>query len=109
MFVPPEAHFDGVYFYAIALDPFARNDDVYTRIDLHQYRYGHPGYAWLSGLFALGEPARLPWSMFLVSLGVDGSGRMGSEPYRRPPGAFTVVGTPRVGQSGPRLLRDRAL
>ena len=74
VFVPPEAHFDGVYFYAIALDPFARNDDVYTRIDLYQYRYGHPGYAWVSRLFALGEPAQLPWSMLLVALASIGVG-----------------------------------
>ena len=74
VFVPPEAHFDGVYFYTIALDPFAWNDDVFTRIDLYQYRYGHPGYAWVSGLFALGEPARLPWSMLLVALASMGVG-----------------------------------
>jgi hypothetical protein len=74
VFVPPEAHFDGVYFYAIALDPFARNDDVHTRLDLYEYRYGHPGYAWVARLFALGNPARLPWSMFLVALASMGVG-----------------------------------
>lgn len=67
-FVPAEGHFDGVYFYAIALDPFARNADVYTRIDLYQYRYGHPGYGWLSRLFGLGGVRSLPWSMLMVSL-----------------------------------------
>jgi hypothetical protein len=66
--VPPEAHYDGVYFYAIALDPFARNEDVYTRIDLYEYRYGHPGYGWLSGIAALGDASRLPLAMLLVSL-----------------------------------------
>ncbi len=74
VFVSSGSHFDGVYFYAIALDPFARNDDVYTRIDLYQYRYGHPGYGWVSGLFALGDPARLPWSMLLVALASMGAG-----------------------------------
>jgi hypothetical protein len=66
--VPPEAHYDGVYFYAIALDPFARNEDVYKRIDLYEYRYGHPGYGWLSGMVALGEASRVPLAMLLVSL-----------------------------------------
>jgi hypothetical protein len=68
VFVPPEAHYDGVYFYAIALDPFGRNEDVHTRIDLYEYRYGHPGYGWMSGIVALGDAGRLPVAMLLVSL-----------------------------------------
>jgi hypothetical protein len=72
--VPPEGHFDGVYFYAIALDPFARNDDLHTRIDNYEYRYGHPGYGWLSRLFSLGGIRTLPWSMLLVALAGMGLG-----------------------------------
>ncbi len=70
--VPPEAHFDGVYSYAIALDPFARNQNVYTRVDLYEYRYGHPGYGWLSGIVALGDASRLPLAMLLVGLAAMG-------------------------------------
>ena len=72
--VPPEAHYDGVYFYAIALDPFARNADLYTRMDLYEYRYGHPGYGWLSRLFVLGGVRSLPWSMLMVALAGMGLG-----------------------------------
>ncbi len=70
--VPPEAHYDGVYFYAIAIDPFGRDPDVYTRLDIYEYRYGHPGYAWLSRVVALGDPSRLPLAMLLVSLAAMG-------------------------------------
>lgn len=88
--VPPEAHYDGVYFYAIALDPFGRNEDVYTRIDLYEYRYGHPGYGWMSRIVALGDAGRLPIAMLLVSLaamGVAGwavgriAGELGHSPW----------------------------
>ena len=51
--VPAEAHFDGVYFYTIALDPFARRD-LHSRIDLFEYRYGHPGYGWIASFVAMG-------------------------------------------------------
>jgi hypothetical protein len=66
--VPGEGHFDGVYFYAIALDPFARNNDIHTRIDRYQYRYGHPGFGWLSRMFSLGGIRTLPLSMLVVAL-----------------------------------------
>jgi hypothetical protein len=66
--VPAEGHYDGVYFYAIALDPFARNHDIYSRIDLHEYRYGHPGFGWLSRIFSLGGIRTLPLSMLAVAL-----------------------------------------
>lgn len=74
VFVPAEAHYDGVYFYAIALDPFARNPDIYRRIDLYEYRYGHPGYGWLSRMFSLGGIRTLPLSMLVVSLAGMGVG-----------------------------------
>jgi hypothetical protein len=73
--VPPEGHYEGVYFYTIALDPFARNPDIYTRIDLYEYRYGHAGYGWLSRMFSLGGIRTLPLSMpvvALVGMGVGG-------------------------------------
>ena len=67
-FVHREAHYDGVYFYAIALDPFGLDPEVHERIDRYEYRYGHAGYAWLAGFFGFGDAGRLPWSMLAVSL-----------------------------------------
>ena len=68
--LPAEAHFDGVYFYTIALDPFARLN-LHNRIDRFEYRYGHPGYGWIASLLAmgiLGDPERVPAALLLVSL-----------------------------------------
>jgi hypothetical protein len=68
--VPAEAHFDGVYFYTIALDPFARLN-LHDRIDRFEYRYGHPGYAWIASLLAMGvlrDPEHVPAALLLVSL-----------------------------------------
>src|SRR6266571_2868619 len=42
-FVNPAAHYDGVYFYAIARDPIARSE-AHKLIDLAAYRYSHPLY-----------------------------------------------------------------
>ena len=72
--VPPEAHFDGVYSSALALDPFARNQNVYTRVDLYEVAgTEHPGYGWLSErIVALGDASRLPLAMLLVGLAAMG-------------------------------------
>jgi hypothetical protein len=58
-FVHPDAHYDGVYYYAIALDPFARGEPS-EAIDFAAYRYGHPGYAWLARLVSFGRPQAVP-------------------------------------------------
>ena len=68
---PAEGHFDGVYFYAIALDPLAVGDQ-HDLIDLHRYRYGHPGYGWLGTVVSFGDPARVPLALLLVSLAAMG-------------------------------------
>jgi hypothetical protein len=68
---PPEGHFDGVYFYAIALDPLAIGDQ-HELIDLHPYRYGHAGYGWLGAAASLGNPAWVPLALLLVSLAAMG-------------------------------------
>jgi hypothetical protein len=68
---PAEGHFDGVYFYAIALDPLAIGDQ-HELIDLHPYRYGHAGYGWLGAAVSLGDPARVPLALLLVSLAAMG-------------------------------------
>lgn len=61
------SHYDGIYFYAIARDPFALGEE-HTLIDLPGARYGHPLYAWLVGLVSLGQPRLIPNAMLLVNL-----------------------------------------
>ncbi|MGH7537338.1 MAG: hypothetical protein ACREMF_01770, partial [Gemmatimonadales bacterium] len=68
-FVPNEAHYDGVYMYAIARDPLARQEE-FERIDRAVYRYGHPGYAWLARLGAWARPRLIPHS--LMAIGIAG-------------------------------------
>lgn len=69
-FVTGVEHYDGVYYYAIALDPFA-SGQAHDLIDLAGYRYGSPLWGWLGGLFSFGNAAALPlvfWLMTLASL-----------------------------------------
>jgi MYXO-CTERM domain-containing protein len=66
-FVHTQAHYDGVYFYAIALDPFARGE-AHQLIDRAAYRYGHAGYGWLARLVSLGSESAVPGALLAVSL-----------------------------------------
>ena len=66
-FVHPHAHYDGVYFYAIARDPLARSR-AHDLIDLSAYRYGHPLYGWLAWLGSGGRPRAVPWALLAVNL-----------------------------------------
>lgn len=66
-FVSAMDHYDGVYFYAMARDPFALGQ-AHDLIDLAAYRYGHPLYSWLAGLLSFGQPKLLPWVFWLLSL-----------------------------------------
>lgn len=66
-FASPEGHYDGVYFYAIAHDPFA-TEGMADRIDFAAYRYGHPGYGWVAGVLSLGVEARIPHAMLVAGL-----------------------------------------
>lgn len=66
-FVAPEAHYDGVYFYAIALDPFATKA-AHELIDLGPARYSHAGYGWMAWIFSLGRPEAVPTALLLVGL-----------------------------------------
>jgi hypothetical protein len=68
-FVDQGAHYDGVYFYAIALDPIA-NGTAHDLIDRAAYRYGHPAYGWFARLVSLGRVELLP--LALVALGLFG-------------------------------------
>lgn len=42
-------HYDGVYLWAMATDPFAVAGGSHELIDLAAYRYGHPLYSWIAG------------------------------------------------------------
>lgn len=64
-----EAHYDGVYFYAVATDPFATGE-AHTLIDRAAYRYGHAGYGWLAWVASLGRTSAVP--VALLSLGLAG-------------------------------------
>jgi len=67
-FVSSQAHYDGVYYYAIARDPFARGT-AHTLIDQAPYRYGHPLHGWLAGLLSFGSARVVPTALFVLSLG----------------------------------------
>ncbi|MFN2525000.1 MAG: AZOBR_p60025 family cell surface glycopolymer formation protein [Actinomycetota bacterium] len=67
-FVHPDGHYDGVYFYANALDPFATGA-AHELIDQPSYRYGHVGYGWVAWLASLGGRASLvPVALLLIGL-----------------------------------------
>lgn len=70
-FVDLGAHYDGVYFYTIAIDPLARGTE-HQLIDKAAYRYGHPGYGWLGWLFSFGRTSAVP--LVLTILGIAGIG-----------------------------------
>lgn len=60
-------HYDGVYFLAMAQDPFALGQ-AHNLIDLAGYRYGHPLYSWLAAALSLGQPTLMPWMFWVLSL-----------------------------------------
>jgi hypothetical protein len=63
----PQGHYDGVYAYAIAIDPLALGDSP-SLIDFPAYRYGRAAYGWAAGLVSLGSAAKVPTALFLVNL-----------------------------------------
>jgi hypothetical protein len=65
----PLGHYDGVYAYAIARDPFATGEE-HTRIDLPAYRYGRPGQGWLAAALSFGSFSAIPY--VLAALGLLG-------------------------------------
>jgi hypothetical protein len=66
-FVHPEAHYDGVYFYAVARDPLARGE-AHRLIDRAAYRYAHAGYGWLAWAASLGRASAVPGAMLALAL-----------------------------------------
>ena len=66
-FVNDASHYDGVYYYAMALDPFAKGQ-AHTLIDLANYRYGHPMHGWLGLIVSLGQDKALPIAFVILTL-----------------------------------------
>jgi hypothetical protein len=66
-FVSSGAHYDGVYYYAIARDPLAR-DVAHTLIDRPAYRYGHSGYGWLAWAVSLDRARNVPIALLAINL-----------------------------------------
>lgn len=66
-FTVPADHYDGIYYLAMALDPFATGQ-AHDLIDLAAYRYGHPLHGWLAALLSAGQPAAMPWVFWGLSV-----------------------------------------
>lgn len=60
-----DAHYDGVYFYAIATDPFATGE-AHDLIDRASYRYGHAGYGWLGWVASMGQAPAVPVALLML-------------------------------------------
>lgn len=90
-FVEPATRYDGRYYYAIALDPFATGEE-HTLIDAPAYRYGHAGHGWLAAIVSLGSAERLPAALAL--LGVAG---MAVAAYAASQLAVQLGGSPWLG------------
>lgn len=60
-------HYDGYYYYGIALDPFALHRP-HTLLDQGAYRYGHPLFGWFGDLLSLSQPRLIPAALLVGSL-----------------------------------------
>ncbi|HEX2296823.1 MAG TPA: hypothetical protein VHN37_16140 [Actinomycetota bacterium] len=60
-----EAHYDGVYFYAVATDPLATGE-AHAVIDKGAYRYGHAGYGWLGWIASAGQASAAPVALLML-------------------------------------------
>ncbi|MDQ4065181.1 MAG: hypothetical protein M3161_03970, partial [Actinomycetota bacterium] len=77
-FVHPEAHYDGVYFFAIAIDPLA-TEQAHELVDKAAARYSHPAYGWMAALLTLGRDSAVPAILLLLALaGAAASGYLTS-------------------------------
>lgn len=66
-FVPSSGHYDGVYVYAIALDPIAQGEQ-HALLTQPAYRYRNPMYGWMSAAASLGQASWLPTVMLLINV-----------------------------------------
>lgn len=65
--VYPSDHYDGIYFYAMARDPFATGIGR-TLIDLPGARYGHVLYSWVAAVLSLGQAKLIPLALLVINL-----------------------------------------
>jgi hypothetical protein len=72
-----EGHYDGVYFYAIALDPLAQGE-AHSLIDAAVYRYGHAGYGQMVFLLSGRNEERIPVTMLFLALAGAGYASYGA-------------------------------
>ena len=96
--VPRQAHYDGLYYYAIALDPFA-NGQAHTLIDQAAYRYSRPMHGWLAALLSGGRfqyvpEAMLALSMLGLALGGYAASRLSVAFGRTPWGGLLIAMSP---------------
>ena len=81
LFLESTDGYDGQYFYFMAFDPlvtkYQHRPRSYSRVvDSGPYRFGRPGFAWLTRLVSFGREERYPISMIalvLCSLGLCGA------------------------------------
>lgn len=62
-----QEHYDGIYYYAIALDPLALGG-AHDLVDQAGYRYGRPMHGWLAALISLGHATAIPDALLVLSL-----------------------------------------
>ena len=72
-FVNNVSHYDGVYYYAIGIDPLATSR-AHQLIDQAPYRYGHPLHGWLAYLLSFGNSKFVPLVLVFLSLAGVGVG-----------------------------------
>ena len=72
-----QEHYDGLYYYAIALDPLAIGQ-AHELIDMAGFRYGRPMHGWLAALLSLGNRAAVPEALLVLSLLGLGLGAFGA-------------------------------
>lgn len=66
-FVPVDGHYDGVYFYAIALDPVLLGEQ-HAVLTQPAYRYRSPLVGWLAGVASVGQAPLVPWALPLITV-----------------------------------------
>jgi len=93
-----QEHYDGVYYYAMALDPLALGE-AHELIDQAGYRYGRPMHGWLAGALSLGQPAFVPEALLALSLiglglGAFLASRLCTEFGRTPWGGLAIAMSP---------------
>jgi uncharacterized membrane protein YeaQ/YmgE (transglycosylase-associated protein family) len=98
--VDPQAHYDGVYFYAIARDPLARGE-AHALIDRASYRYGHAGFGWLAWALSLGNARAVPGALLILgltgaALAAWAASRLAHELGRTPWGGLVVALSPGI-------------